>query len=298
MNLSDDTPIICLIIITILFFTIKGLYESYKKRILSFLNATYKKLFSKEISGDHIKTYCYLIASVVKADGKIDTNERKKVNEYINELFSSNAELAKNHINTFLHDRNNNIPFIKEDFIKTTHYTDRYALVEMLFSIAILNYFKEGKAFQSNKGKKDNTKNNKVEVVLMSIMKQLGIHEKDVIYMTNKYNIGNSKKEKKDGKRKYTIYENVEQKKAYQQQREECKQQRQQQAAEQKRQHLQYAYAVLGLPTSASKEELYAAYKDLAKKYHPDTVQQDFLKKQLTEKFKEITWAYNLLKNY
>lgn len=288
-----------------------GLFEFNFDKLLDELEETYSGIISipgklknsilshfKDRSDDHIKTYCYLIASVVKADGKIDVNERKKVNEYINENFAQKAELAKTYLNTFLYDRTNNIPHINEEFIKTTHYADRYALVEMLFSIAVLNYFNVQKEFQSNKGRKDESKNNKVEAVLLSIMNQLGINEKDFTYLTNKYNIGNTKKEKKDGKRKYTTYENVEQKKAYQQQREESRQQRQQDAAEQKRKNLQYAYAVLGLSTSASTEEVYAAYKELAKKYHPDTVQDDFLKKQLTEKFKEISWAYHLLKQY
>ena len=52
----------------------------------------------------------------------------------------------------------------------------------------------------------------------------------------------------------------------------------------------------MGLPVSATADDLRMAYKELARRYHPDTVQEDFLKLELTEKFKEINWAYNLLR--
>ena len=52
----------------------------------------------------------------------------------------------------------------------------------------------------------------------------------------------------------------------------------------------------MGLSSAASVDDIRKAYKVLARKYHPDTVQEDFLKLELTEKFKEINWAYNLLR--
>ena len=50
-------------------------------------------------------------------------------------------------------------------------------------------------------------------------------------------------------------------------------------------------YEVLGVASDATAEEIKKAYKSLAKKYHPDIAKDD------GEAFKEISWAYELLKN-
>lgn len=61
-------------------------------------------------------------------------------------------------------------------------------------------------------------------------------------------------------------------------------------------------YDVLGIPRSASKEEIKAAYRKLCKQYHPDMytssggVPSDSLKRlQLEKNFKEISAAYATL---
>ena len=51
-------------------------------------------------------------------------------------------------------------------------------------------------------------------------------------------------------------------------------------------------YKLLGVPKTASDDEIRKAYRALAKKYHPD-VNKD--KPQMAEKFKEISAAYSLL---
>ena len=51
-------------------------------------------------------------------------------------------------------------------------------------------------------------------------------------------------------------------------------------------------YKLLGVPKSASDDDIRKAYRKLAKKYHPD-VNKD--KPQMAEKFKEISAAYSLL---
>ena len=53
-------------------------------------------------------------------------------------------------------------------------------------------------------------------------------------------------------------------------------------------------YSVLGVPQGASDDEIKAAYKKLAKKYHPDVVKDDKAKQ---ERMYEIQEAYACLEN-
>ncbi len=53
-------------------------------------------------------------------------------------------------------------------------------------------------------------------------------------------------------------------------------------------------YEVLGVSKSATQEEIKAAYRKLALKYHPDRNPDN---KQAEEKFKEAAGAYEILSN-
>ncbi len=53
-------------------------------------------------------------------------------------------------------------------------------------------------------------------------------------------------------------------------------------------------YKILGVDENASQEQIKSAYRQLAKKYHPDTHKND---KQAEERFKEISEAYAVLKD-
>ncbi len=54
-------------------------------------------------------------------------------------------------------------------------------------------------------------------------------------------------------------------------------------------------YEVLGVPKNASQEQIKAAYRELAKKYHPDKYQNNPLADLAEEKLKDINEAYNIL---
>lgn len=60
-------------------------------------------------------------------------------------------------------------------------------------------------------------------------------------------------------------------------------------------QSLSAYYAILGLPATATPDEVKQAYRKLVKIYHPDMVQDEMLKTVYTEKFKAINNAYRLL---
>lgn len=56
----------------------------------------------------------------------------------------------------------------------------------------------------------------------------------------------------------------------------------------------QSPYEVLGVSRQAGKEEIKKAYRELAKKYHPDANKKDAAAER---KFQEITEAYSILQN-
>jgi len=58
------------------------------------------------------------------------------------------------------------------------------------------------------------------------------------------------------------------------------------------------AYRVMEISPHASNEDIKKAYRDLARNYHPDNAEQTTrgIKKLAEDRFKEINWAYNFLK--
>ena len=52
-------------------------------------------------------------------------------------------------------------------------------------------------------------------------------------------------------------------------------------------------YKVLGVPVSATEDEIKSAYRDLARKYHPDNYVNSPLSDLAEEKMKEINEAYD-----
>lgn len=58
------------------------------------------------------------------------------------------------------------------------------------------------------------------------------------------------------------------------------------------------AYRIMEISSAVSNEEIKNAYRELARNYHPDNAEQTTLgiKKLAEERFKEINWAYDFLK--
>lgn len=54
-------------------------------------------------------------------------------------------------------------------------------------------------------------------------------------------------------------------------------------------------YKILGINTSATNEEIKTAYRELAKKYHPDNYVNNPLSELANEKMKQINEAYDLI---
>ena len=55
-------------------------------------------------------------------------------------------------------------------------------------------------------------------------------------------------------------------------------------------------YEVLGVGEGVTESELRRAFLELAKKFHPDTAIDEVERREKEAKFKEITYAYNILK--
>ena len=54
-------------------------------------------------------------------------------------------------------------------------------------------------------------------------------------------------------------------------------------------------YSVLGVPENASDEEVKRAYRELSRKYHPDSYVDNPLKDLAEDKFKEVQEAYDMI---
>lgn len=57
----------------------------------------------------------------------------------------------------------------------------------------------------------------------------------------------------------------------------------------------EHYYKVLGVPKTASLQQIKAAYYALAKRYHPDLVNPENAPQYISKRFQEITTAYNIL---
>ncbi len=229
--------------------------------------------------------YAYCLAAVVKADGLVTDAERVRVISYIRSKFqyAKVGDKVRKLFFSYLRNEEDLPDNYFHLFCSSTNVQERFAFMEMLFSIAVVG--------NGNRASVNSIDGSLAEI-LVRFMNVFELDAADVSYFIRKYKLVNQSgagQKQKDSERN-------KQKSKRGSQNSKTNDQQQKTKTERKTSRLDYAYAVLGLPSSASKIEILKAYRLLAKKYHPDTVQEEFLKLELTEKFKEINWAYNLLK--
>lgn len=201
-----------------------------------------------------------VIALVMKADGDTSEKELDAVTKYLENHYKSDYEEIAEAIEINL--KINNPNFVKQSCIWLTadmSYAEQLAFVEFLFDIARLS-----KGIDQSEWE-----------LLCDIMYRIGLEDEDIEYMSRKYSPSYSRTggaKTSDGECGNEVSTNVSSDTS-----------------------TNPALRVLGLDDSATEEEIQDAYRKLAKKYHPDTVQDEEMKLVLSEKFKEISLAYSTL---
>lgn len=205
-----------------------------------------------------------IVSLIMKADGITSMREMKAAQSYLRRHYSpSDYKEIQEALETNM--RINNPKFVKQSCIWLTanmNYSERLGFTEFLFDIARLS-----KGIDVGEWR-----------LLNDIMKRIGLEDEDIRYLARKYSRNYNRKENKEAKdAKEESYTN-------------------ELSAEVQSKSTSDPYLrILGLEGEATPDEIQSAYHKLAKKYHPDTVQDEEMKQILTEKFKEINLAYNAL---
>ena len=202
------------------------------------------------------------MALLLKSDRVVDGKEVELVLGYIKQHYEKDAKEIARLLKIAL--KINNDKFVKQSCLwlrETLSYAECLALTEFLFDVARIsqNICKEEWC------------------LLCDIMDRLGLEQDDIDYLSRKYSFFYScgasagSSGTASASSELAVGTNSQEGRTAN------------------------AFRVLGLGTGASKADVQSAFRLLAKKYHPDTVQDENLKNILSEKFKEINAAYNLL---
>lgn len=205
-----------------------------------------------------------IVSLIMKADGITSRGEMKAAKNYLRSHYSSSDyKEIREALETNM--RINNPKFVKQACTWLTanmSYAERLGFTEFLFDIARLS-----KGIDVGEWR-----------LLNDIMKRIGLEDEDIEYLSRKYSRNYNKKENKEAKDA----------------KEESN--TNELSTEVQSESTSDPYLrILGLEGEATPDEIQSAYYKLAKKYHPDTVQDEEMKQVLTEKFKEINLAYNAL---
>ena len=202
-----------------------------------------------------------IISLIMKADGITSRGEMKAAKNYLRSHYSpTNYKEIREELEVNM--RINNPKFVKQACTWLTanmSYAERLGFTEFLFDIARLS-----KGIDVGEWR-----------LLNDIMKRICLEDEDIEYLSRKYSRDYSRRSNKKAKEESNTNEL---------------------SAEVLSEPTHNPYLrILGLEGEATPDEIQSAYHKLAKKYHPDTVQDEEMKQILTEKFKEINLAYNAL---
>lgn len=202
-----------------------------------------------------------IVSLIMKADGITSRGEMKAAKNYLRSHYSP-SDYKEIQEALEINMRINNPKFVKQSCIWLTanmNYSERLGFTEFLFDIARLS-----KGIDVGEWR-----------LLNDIMKRICLEDEDIEYLTRKYSRDYSRRSNKKAKEESNTNEL---------------------SAEVLSEPTHDPYLrILGLEGEATPDEIQSAYHKLAKKYHPDTVQDEEMKQILTEKFKEINLAYNAL---
>ncbi|MBR5696758.1 MAG: DnaJ domain-containing protein [Paludibacteraceae bacterium] len=202
-----------------------------------------------------------IVSLIMKADGITSRGEMKAAKNYLRSHYSpTNYKEIREELEVNM--RINNPKFVKQACTWLTanmSYAERLGFTEFLFDIARLS-----KGIDVGEWR-----------LLNDIMKRICLEDEDIEYLSRKYSRDYSRRSNKKAKEESNTNEL---------------------SAEVLSEPTHDPYLrILGLEGEATPDEIQSAYHKLAKKYHPDTVQDEEMKQILTEKFKEINLAYNAL---
>lgn len=202
-----------------------------------------------------------IVSLIMKADGITSRGEMKAAKNYLRSHYSP-SDYKEIREALEINMRINNPKFVKQSCIWLTanmNYSERLGFTEFLFDIARLS-----KGIDVGEWR-----------LLNDIMKRICLEDEDIEYLSRKYSRNYIHKNNKNTKGESYTNEL---------------------SAEVQSESTSDPYLrILGLEGEATPDEIQSAYHKLAKKYHPDTVQDEEMKQILTEKFKEINLAYNAL---
>lgn len=215
----------------------------------------------------------YIIACMMMADGKATKNELSAVKKFLlKALGETEARIALLMLRDYLGDIDMNVAQdIRLCCLRLNQrwtYDERLSFLSTLFQIAVA----------------DGMICNEEAKLVQKYAKFTGIRSQDFTRMKNYYTYGYKWQKDQDNRSKYK-------------QRQSENDSTDNQSSTQGTNGKSWAYKALGLPNNASKEEIKKAYRKLAQQYHPDKqigASEEEIK-QATEKFKEITLAYETL---